>query len=297
MRNRAKIGLFRVVNMKATWVLVVIALAAAPAAADVSVTVTTTPNGGQYAPKNIVAMWIEDGAGKFIKTFDRFSKTRTSHLVAWVAKATLADADAVSGATRPDHANPITATWNLRDKLGALVPDGTYTIRMELADSNASQPAQNHQGTFTFVKSGSPQQQSGLSNGGFVNVSIDFQPVVDTCNNGVVDSGEACDPSVAGSCPTSCTASANACMPNELVGAAATCSAACEVVPITTCVDGDGCCAPGCSPSQDDDCSGVDGDLSGGCTTGGDAGIGLLLLIAGLFGLRSVLSARRAARD
>src|SRR4029453_19395696 len=102
--------------MKATSALVVAALAVTPAAADVSVTVTTTPNGGQYAPKNIVAMWIEDGNGSFIKTFDRFSQVRTSHLVAWVAKATLADADAVSGATRPNHTSPITATWDLRDK-------------------------------------------------------------------------------------------------------------------------------------------------------------------------------------
>jgi hypothetical protein len=165
--------------MRTSCSLVVLALLAAPAAADVSVTVTTTPNGGQYAPKNIVAVWVEDGAGNFLKTIDRFSQVRTQHLVAWVAAATLADADAVSGATRANHTTPLTMTWDLRDKAGALVPDGTYTIRMELADSNASQPSQNHEGTFTFVKSAAPEQQAGLANGGFTNVTIDFQPVPD----------------------------------------------------------------------------------------------------------------------
>jgi len=292
MRNHAKSDFFRVGSMRTSCALVVLGLIGSlPARADVSVTVTTTPNGGNYAPKNVVALWIEDAGGKFIKTFDRFSQARTSHLVAWVTAAGPGDADAVSGATRPNHVNPITATWNLRDRLGALVPDGTYTIRMELADSNASQPAQNHQGTFTFTKGAAPETQSGLSSGGFLNVSIDFQPVVDTCNNGVVDSGEACDPSVANSCPTACPAATDACMPNELVGDAATCTAACTVQPVTSCADGDGCCAPGCTPSNDSDCDGAgNGDLSGSCSAGGTGGA---LVLFGLAGLAVALRRRR----
>jgi uncharacterized protein (TIGR03382 family) len=47
---------------------------------------------------------------------------------------------------------------------------------MELADSNATTPAQNHQGTFTFVKGATAQMQSALSNGGFTNVSINIDP-------------------------------------------------------------------------------------------------------------------------
>jgi MYXO-CTERM domain-containing protein len=279
-------------------VLLASSLVAATAGADVTVTVTTTPNGGPYAPKNIVAIWVENQAGTFVKTIDRFAGTRKSHLVAWIAKAGNNDVDAVSGATRQDHAQPLTMTWNLRDKLGALVPDGTYTVRMELADSNASQPAQNHQGTFTFVKGPTAQQQTALTNGGFLNVSIDFQPVADNCNNGVVDSGETCDPALAGSCVTTCTPSADACLPNNLVGTAATCTAACTVQPITECVNGDGCCAAGCDAASDDDCvpgagsgsgggggTGDDG-VSGGCETGGGAGLAFGALGLGLLLVR-----------
>ncbi len=147
-----------------------------PSGSSLKVGVTTTPNGGQYAPRNVVAVWVEDGAGSFVKTIDRWSAARTSHLVAWIQKAGSGDVDAVSGATRQNHNTPLSITWDMKDRNGTVVPDGTYTIRMELADSNASQPGQNHQGTFTFTKGTAADNQTGLSNGGFNNVSIDFTP-------------------------------------------------------------------------------------------------------------------------
>ncbi|MBK8491329.1 MAG: hypothetical protein IPL49_10675 [Saprospirales bacterium] len=35
---------------------------------ELSVTVTTSATPGNFAPKNIVAIWIEDEAGNFVKT-------------------------------------------------------------------------------------------------------------------------------------------------------------------------------------------------------------------------------------
>lgn len=149
---------------------------APPAAAmSMSSTFTTTTSGGQYMPNNIVAVWVEDSNGTFEKTIGRWAGVRVSNLLAWNMKSG-GDADAVSGATRTNHNNPLTVTWDLKDKSGNVVPDGTYTIRMELADQNATATTDNNQGTFTFVKGTSPQMQTALSNGGFQNVSIDFQP-------------------------------------------------------------------------------------------------------------------------
>ncbi|MEO8704138.1 MAG: DUF2271 domain-containing protein, partial [Kofleriaceae bacterium] len=250
------------------------------AGADVTITATTTPNGGQYAPRNIVATWIEDSTGAFVKTIDRWAQTRKGSLVAWNQKAGAGDADAVSGATRQNHTAPLTINWDLRDKAGNLVPDGTYTVRMELADSNANTAGQNHQGTFTFVKAAAPQSQAALANGGFTNVSIEFQPVSNTCNNGAVEAGETCDPAIADSCPTTCAASADACLPNNLTGSAASCNAACEVQPITACANDDGCCPDGCD-GTDTDCGGGGAgpaDLSGGCDAGSGASLGMVLL-------------------
>ena len=152
------------------------AFAPSTEAATLTATFTSTPNNGPYAPNNVVAVWVEGPGGTFVKTIGRWSLVRTQHLVAWNLKAGAGDADAVSGATRSDHAAPLTVTWNLLDKQGQAIPDGTYTIRMEMADANSTTAAQNRQGTFTFVKGASPQMQSGLANGGFNNVSLNFDP-------------------------------------------------------------------------------------------------------------------------
>jgi hypothetical protein len=150
----------------------------APAAASgLTITATTQPTAtGTFAPNHVVAVWIQDSGGAFVKTIDRWAATRKSDLVGWIAKAGSADADAVSGATIQSHATPLTITWDLKNKSGTVVPDGTYTIRMELADSNTTSTANNNEGTFTFVKGSAPQTQSALSNGKFTNVTIDFKP-------------------------------------------------------------------------------------------------------------------------
>ncbi len=139
---------------------------------SLQVSFVTTPNGGNYAPRNIVAVWVEGPGGAFVKTIGRWAGTRRSHLVAWVQKSG-SDADAVSGATRSNHNGTLTVTWDFKNRSGQLVPDGTYTIRMELADGNSFIASQNHQGTFTLNKNGTGATQM-TSGGGFNNVSITY---------------------------------------------------------------------------------------------------------------------------
>lgn len=142
----------------------------------VQITATSSPNGGQYAPRNVAAIWIVGPSGSFVRTVGRWADVRRSSLVAW-GTASGGDADAISGATRQDHATPLSATWDMKLAGGQLVGNGTYTVRMETADTNAVVATQNHQGTFTFLKGGTPQTQTGLSNGGFSNVTITWTPV------------------------------------------------------------------------------------------------------------------------
>jgi hypothetical protein len=277
---------------------IVILGARSPAHADtLSVSFTTTTAGGGFAPKNIVAVWVEDSAGGFVKTIGRWAATRKSHLVAWTAKAGAADVDAVSGATRPNHTGILNATWDFLDKAGATVPDGTYTIRMELSDSNASVATSNNQGTFTVTKNGTSSSTTNGTGGGFNAVAIDYVAVnAATCGNGVLDPGEICD----GNCPTTCTPSTDACAPVVLTGSAAGCTAACTTTAITTCADGDGCCPAGCDATMDMDCAagpgpgsgsgsgsgsggGAADDITGGCAASGAGSGGLAgLLLVGL---------------
>ncbi len=286
--------------------LVSIALAPSTARAQDALTVsfTTTPRGGEFAPSNVLAVWIEDAAGTFVKTIGRYAAVRTEHLVAWVLAAGPGDVDALSGATRISHATPLSVTWDFTNKLGQPVANGIYTIRMETADQNSVTAAQNNQGTFTVNKNGTASMQT-VAGGGFENVIIDYAPNANAgnaadCDNGAVDPGETCDPP--GSCPTTCQATSDACIVNQLVGSAAQCTAECVESAVTACIDGDGCCAAGCSAVDDDDCG--PGGGGGGVTTGpvfggcsaSDASSGSLVGWLLIFGLLALPRRRRRRR-
>jgi hypothetical protein len=81
------------------------------------------------------------------------------------------------------------------------------------------------------------------------------------CDNHVVEPpGEACDPSVAGSCPTSCPAPPSACTVVEMQGKLGSCDVRCVTQTIVGCLGGDGCCPTGCTALTDSDCPPVCGD-------------------------------------
>lgn len=264
-----------------------------------AVTFKTSPVGGAYTPQNVVAVWIEGPTvgqtpGPFVKTIGRWAGIRKNYLALWITRAGQNDVDAVSGATRTNHTAKLTATWDLKDKLGALVPDGTYTVHLETADGNNANSGQNNQGTFTFVKGVQPQLQIGLTGGSVVpytEVDLDFNPTAGECNNNVVEAGETCDPP--GSCPVSCDQSTTTvCAPAVLVGSAASCTASCAITAITACASGDMCCPDGCTPDLDSDCYGDDNSVQGGCTTGGGSTSGAMLGF-GLLGLALRVTRKR----
>ena len=259
---------------------------------SVRITFRTAPVPGTYTPNNVVALWIQSG-GTHVRTVGVWSAVRTEHLIAYRAAAGIENqlpADAVSGASRLDHQGTLTVLWNLKNKNGAIVPDGTYTIRLELAEGNSTTAGQNNQGTFTFVKGPNPQVQTNLANGNFSNVTIDYDPNRVACGDGVMDSPETCDYAQAGSCvvnQSGCPGVADKCMPVKFRGDAMMCTADCVVQPITTCVAGDMCCPAGCDESTDADCAldeagggggGTDTTVSGGCSTGAHGGLAVFAL-------------------
>jgi VCBS repeat-containing protein len=141
-------------------------------AAEFNMTFSTVQPGGGYKPKNIVAAWVTKSDGTFVKTILRYAGSRKNDLNSWIAAAGSSDADAVMGATRPGHTVPtlMTATWDLKNKAGAVVPDGTYIIKLECADG--SRQAYN----FNFVKNGVAGTRTNPGNTYFKNISIAYAP-------------------------------------------------------------------------------------------------------------------------
>jgi len=136
---------------------------------------TSTPT---YNPKNIVAMWIEDSSGKFVKTLLAYAGERKQHLKTWKAVTTVAGAlyntvDAKTGATQNSHAAR-TCTWNGKNRSSVLVADGTYKLRMELTDNDGT--VQNL-ATFNFTKGTSIETLTPPTTSGFSSISIKWTPL------------------------------------------------------------------------------------------------------------------------
>lgn len=147
-----------------------------------TVTATTSNAGGNYAPKNIVAIWIEDENGNFVKTLMAYAQTRKTHLNMWEASTTAAGSpfntvDAITGATSSGH-DTRTCTWNSRDINGNLMPDGNYKVRMELTDKNGT----GNFSSFLFVKGPDAQNLNPLNVPSFSSISIDWEPVITGVN-------------------------------------------------------------------------------------------------------------------
>ena len=99
---------------------------------------TTTPN-GNYSPRNIGAIWVEDSNGDFVKTLTVWADRRRQYLYTWDAASNRNTVDAVTSATSRNHATH-DATWDCTDVNGNRVPDGTYTLRVEMTEEHAQGP-------------------------------------------------------------------------------------------------------------------------------------------------------------
>ena len=98
---------------------------------------TTSTYNGKYSPKNIGAVWIENGQGQFIKSLDVWAGTRIVHLVKWNAASGGNKVDAITAATATNH-GPHSADWNCTDVNENPVSDGPYRLRLEFTEEDSA---------------------------------------------------------------------------------------------------------------------------------------------------------------
>jgi hypothetical protein len=142
---------------------------------SLSVTVTTTAPGGNYAPRNVGAIWVADSSGRFVKSLEVWGQKRIAHVVAWNAATKSAgvpgnEVDAITSATLSAHRTH-NVTWNCRDYNEQIVPDGPYRVYFEVADSNSGGP--NVFEPFTKGPSAATVQ---ASMGNFQGIVLTFTP-------------------------------------------------------------------------------------------------------------------------
>lgn len=152
-----------------------------------TVTTTTSEVGGTYKPKNIVAIWIQDSSGKFVKTLLAYAEARKKYLTGWKAVTTNAGTpynivDAISGATRTSHATR-SCSWNGTNLNNQVVVDGSYTIQMEITDFNGT----GRSGSFTFFKGPNPETITPVNIPSFSNITITWQPSTSSVSDELTD--------------------------------------------------------------------------------------------------------------
>ena len=139
----------------------------------------TSPSGN----KNVLAVWIENNSGTFIKTRMRFWGNGTSdHLPTWKSISSQNIVDAISGATLKSSTNPTafgtkTVMWDGKDVSGNIVADGTYTVWIESSwENNLAYNSHNEIIDFSFTKG--PNAEHLMPNGDAYinNVSLDWVP-------------------------------------------------------------------------------------------------------------------------
>jgi hypothetical protein len=106
------------------------------------VVVTTHSGGGNHAPKNVDAIWIQDAGGTFIKSLYVMARNEIQHLNAWNTATTAAGlsrnrVDAVTGATLPGYGTRM-ASWNCTDVNQKVLSAGGYQVCFDLNDGNGT---------------------------------------------------------------------------------------------------------------------------------------------------------------
>lgn len=115
---------------------------------------TTTEAPGKYSPKHVLAVWVADARTNLLQTLEVRGGKRQKYLPTWLAaRGENTTVDGVTGATLGQH-QAHRVTWNCRDHKGALMPDGSYLLFVELTSKNGAGPV----AVFPFAKG--PQTQS-----------------------------------------------------------------------------------------------------------------------------------------
>ena len=139
-----------------------------------SVSAVTCTAGGNYAPKNVIAIWVEDSSGKFVKTLLQYGTKRKTFLNNWgsatrAAGSSYNSTDAVTGATRTAFGT-VYCNWDGTDFNKKLMADGEYRLRLELTDKNAT----GNVLTYPFNKGPKNQSMAPSAVSGFSAVSINW---------------------------------------------------------------------------------------------------------------------------
>ncbi|HYX09156.1 MAG TPA: DUF2271 domain-containing protein [Bacteroidales bacterium] len=141
-------------------------------------TAKTVDNNAQFSPKHVLAVWIEDENGNFVKTLEVMAQKRIEYLYTWNTASSGNTTDAVTGATLSSHRTE-NVEWDCTNTQGNLVADGNYKVIIEYTSAHEQGPL----ASFTFNKStGQVSLQPGDETY-FSNIGMTYTPDATTIDD------------------------------------------------------------------------------------------------------------------
>ncbi|MDX2430462.1 MAG: DUF2271 domain-containing protein [Bacteroides sp.] len=137
-----------------------------------SFTVRTVTVNGNFSPRHVLAIWVEDESG-FVLTRKLRAEKRKQYLYTWNGKSGGNVTDATTGATLSSHQTH-TVTWDCKDKDGALVPDGAYKVYVEFTEAHVQGPLR----MLAFTKGPEAVSLSPADETNFKDMALQFEPTV-----------------------------------------------------------------------------------------------------------------------
>jgi len=144
--------------------------ATAQTSGQVTFTFKTVTQNGTYAPKHVLAAWIEK-EGVFVKTRLVRANQRKQYLYTWKASSNSNEVDAITGSTLTSH-QTMNVEWNCQDLDGNVVPDGEYVLWVEFTEKHAQGPLTS----VTFTKGGDAVHLTPLNQANYIDMVFDYIP-------------------------------------------------------------------------------------------------------------------------
>ena len=136
--------------------------------------VTTVTAGGNYAPRNVMAIWVTDANTNFIKTLKRQAVSQIRWLTRWGTISKSNVVDGITGATLSSH-QAHSVTWNCRNTNNVVVADGVYRVFVEFTEFNGAGP---YIQATSFTKGSAGVTSAPTATANFTSMSLVYVPSV-----------------------------------------------------------------------------------------------------------------------
>jgi len=139
--------------------------------------VLTKTYNGPYGPDHVMAVWVTNANGAFVKTIDKHAAARVQYLTNWIASTPTKNVvDATTGSTFAHPSTVATYTWNCTDVNRAVVPDGNYFINVEFTEADATGKYMKY--PFTIGAASSVTVPNATTNPGMYYTSVSYSTTI-----------------------------------------------------------------------------------------------------------------------